>query len=387
MNIVVAAHYNLNNGDRALLAATLSILKTEYPNENIIISAYDPEKFVDNKYEVVRWALSNGIREKILLKLSYFRLFRIAFWNMCSIISDTGYVKAVKNADVVLISGGHHLTDFLSKSNYYRLAANFVLPIKYNKKIIMLPQTIGPAKSKEVRNSISKILSKVSSLAYRDDSSLKFLKSLDVKINMRYVPDLVYSLTNHSKSNVDFNIVGVALYHSYGKRNGDAILSFTISNLINVIDILLSKGFIVKVIQMDEGDEKVVDEIFSKLSSENKKQNFYLTGRNKDILEIIDEFSGLNFVIAYKTHATIFSMISKTPLIAVSYHSKTIEFMQRIGLADYVIKDNEASYEKICSLIDKVQENRSNILKLEEMGVEANRTLIRNYLMEMKRCF
>ena len=78
MNIVVAAHYNLNNGDRALLAATLSILKTEYPNENVIISAYDPEKFVDNKYGVVRWALSNGIREKHEL---FLLLSNYSYWN------------------------------------------------------------------------------------------------------------------------------------------------------------------------------------------------------------------------------------------------------------------------------------------------------------------
>ena len=95
----------------------------------------------------------------------------------------------------------------------------------------------------------------------------------------------------------------------------------------------------------------------------------------------------MEFVVAYKTHATIFSMICNTPLVAVSYHPKTLEFMESVGLSEYAIRDIDASYENIWSLIDKVKCNRNSICELEEKGVERNREIIDSYILEIKKCF
>ena len=287
MNIFIAAHYNLNNGDRALLEATVEILKKNFPNGNITVSAYKPETIKDDRFRLVDWALSSGIKEKVMLKLSHIKICRRFFWHKYALICNPRYVEAIRKADVVFISGGHHLTDILSESNYYRLASNFVVPIALKKNIVMLPQSIGPASSKNVKNSIAKLLDNVNAIAYRDYSSLKFLDLLDKKTNASYVPDLVYGIKPRRKGGEISKKVGIALYHSYAKEKRQVLLPYTIKNLTKVIDKLLSEGYGIKIIWMDEGDDIVADEIYRNISSEKKKQNYSITEQNDDILALI----------------------------------------------------------------------------------------------------
>ena len=67
--------------------------------------------------------------------------------------------------------------------------------------------------------------------------------------------------------------------------------------------------------------------------------------------------------IAYKTHSTIFFMINETPLVAVAYHPKSIEFMEKIGIEHYAIRDEEASSDKLIELVDKLVENYDEVVK------------------------
>ena len=381
MNIVIAAHYNLNNGDRALLEATIKILNSTLQDASIVVSAYQPRLLIDNRFKTVGWAIRDGRVGNILLKLTRFDCVRKFFRKHYSLVCDKNYIDALKNADLVMISGGHHLTDILSRESYYMLASNFYVPIALKKRIIMLPQSIGPATYNDVRQSIQYILENVDAIAYRDNSSFDFINSLGVNCNASYVPDLLYSLSA-KKVDDKRNTVGVALYHSYAEDNKNRILPFTIKNLTLIIDKLLDRGYNIKIIPMDEGDEEYSRKIYKNLTSKNKNEKYLIAQRGNSILELIDEFGGLSFVLAYKTHSTIFSMICNTPLIAIAYHPKSIEFMDKIGLSEYAIRDIDATCDNVMAMIEKLESNTDSIKELEKKGVESNRMLINNYILE-----
>ncbi len=383
MKIFIAAHYNLNNGDRALLEATIRILKNFSDKNSIIVSAYKPELYDDKRFRTVGWPLRNGKYESVLLRLSKFKLFRNIFSKYYMLLCKKEYIDAIKESDIVLMSGGHHLTDILSTMGYYKLSSNFIVPIKMGKKVVMLPQSIGPARNHMVLESIKYILNNVYSIAYRDDSSRKFVDSLKIDCKMNYVPDLVYMLEPRTDKNNFSKIVGIALYHSYVGERRNNILPFTIDNLKKVIDELLKRKYIVKIIPMDISDEEIYYDIKRNLKNIELENNFIISNRSNNILDIIDDFNDTEFVLAYKTHSTIFSIICNSPLIAIAYHPKSIEFMDSISLAEYSINDYDASFENLMCLVDKIVKNANEIKMKEKIGVENNRKIISDYLMNV----
>ena len=76
MRILIAAHYNLNNGDRALLEATVQLIKKCSPNSEIIVSAAKPDLLDDSKerFSVVDWPLHNKYVQKCWGKIYQSRI-------------------------------------------------------------------------------------------------------------------------------------------------------------------------------------------------------------------------------------------------------------------------------------------------------------------------
>ena len=194
--ILIAAHYNMNNGDRAVLEATIRKLLEYDSNIKITVSAINPHKLIDQRIQVVGWPIKNIKLYKTLfwtlMKFNNFRLLKKIY----KVLIDSEYMKALRESDIVLISGGHHLTDILGSRNYYNLAINYLIPIFECKKVYLMPQSIGPVNNTRMRYTTKFILDHVQSIAYRDNSSKIFLKELNVKVPFKYVPDIVFSLSS-----------------------------------------------------------------------------------------------------------------------------------------------------------------------------------------------
>lgn len=382
MKFFIGAHYNLNNGDRALLEATIQALINNYPGCEITVSAIDPSILNDSRFKVVSWPFGNGIKEKVFLRLAKFNLCRKFFRKNYQHLVDKEYYKELQSSDIVLMSGGHHLTDILGNTTYYKLASNFIPAVQSGKKVVLLPQSIGPASDTSIRESICYILEKASVVAYRDKASKVFIDDLKCACSPKLIPDLVYNL-EITPIQRDVKEVGIALYHSYNKQKAERILPITMNGLQLVIDDLLSKGYLVKIIQMDNGDDIVYQKLFNSVSNFDKQNRFTFCKTKKNIVALVQEFSNLEFVLAYKTHSTIFSMICNTPLVAIAYHPKSIEFMESVGLEEYAIDDVDANFENLSILINNVIDNVDTIVKKEKMGVENNRKAIQQFIKEI----
>ncbi len=383
MNILIAAHYNLNNGDRALLEATINLVMKYLPGNTITVSAYQPELINDSRFNTVGWALGNGFFERLCLTLSKCELARRIFKRFYKLICSKKYIKSVDSADLVLVSGGHHLTDILSVKTYYKLYTNYYVPIKQEKKVILLPQSIGPAKDPLIVKSIEYILNKSIMVAYRDKSSNVFIDNNQIECKKQFVPDLVYCLKPQIiDDEKKEKIVGIALYHSYTDELRKRILPFMMENLTKVLIELIRRDYRIKVIPMDIGDEEFFGKICEGLGR-REKEKVFIASRHREIEDLINEFSTVSFSLAYKTHATVFSMICRTPVIAVAYHPKSFDFMEGVGLQEYTIKDTEATYESIIRLVEKLEKNRETIREKEGSGINHNRDLIANYIKEV----
>lgn len=378
--ILIAAHYNMNNGDRAVLEATVLKIKEKFGDDiSIVVSAAYPQFLKDERFLTVGWPVRNNriVRWMFNRCIKYLSLKK--FKTTLPIWIDSQYYKAVRDSDAVFISGGHHLTDILGIGNYYALAINYLVPIFMDKPVFLLPQSIGTMKKenrKEICN-VEYILKKCKKIAYRDLSSKKFLESLNINKNVIYVPDIVFSIKPKAIERKRKSIA-VALYCSYVEEK-KKLLDVTIPNLKKILRKMIENGYDIHLISMDTNDVESANDIANDLRLVGGSEVFVYSGMN-DIKETISLFSGHDLVLAYKTHSVVFSLINRTPVIAIAYHPKSIYFMQDIGLGKYAINDCDACEEKMMPLIEDALDNIESIKKIEDEGVGNNVKIINEFM-------
>lgn len=383
-NIFIAAHYNLNNGDRAVLEATIQMIQNTNSESKITVSAFEPERLSDTRYKVVGWPIDkNKMAQKMYMALCRLNGFKYLkyFYKM---LVNKEYIRELEKSDIVLISGGHHLTDILGADTCYQLAINYVIPILKGKKVYLLPQSIGPVKNEKVKSDVKYILDNVSEIAYRDSSSEEFLSKLDIKTVYKYIPDVVYTIKPTEVRQHRAKNVGVALYCNYSGEKREKLMPFVISNLKQTVDKLLADGCEVNFIPMEikgsaADDRRVANEIIAGVDESFKDKISILEPKDDVITSIVNLFSGNDVILAYKTHSVVFSTVNFVPVVAIAYHPKSVEFMQTIGLKEYAVNDIDATCDNLMRLIEQVVENRDDIKQKEKHGVAHNVEIISDY--------
>lgn len=384
MRVFVAAHCNINNGDRAVLEATINTIKREIPDSEIIVSAAEPFLIHDSRFRVVGWPRKKDFLCRLVCRLivSTKRFDTYKYWY--KYITDKHYLKEVRKADIVFISGGHHLTDILGELNYFNLATNFLVPIYEKKRIYLLPQSVGPADAFSIRENIKYILENVNGIAFRDKSSETFLNDLKLKNKYRYVPDMVFSMEyDNAIDKMPNKTIGVALYCSYYGIKRKLLMPKVINNLVLTLEHYINSGYKVRIISMDLNDEVVAGEIISKLNIQDEEVIQIEKPKDNNILSVIELFRDKDIVLAYKTHSVVFSLINLVPVVAIAYHPKSIEFMENIGLLDYAVLDEMADYDTLCKLIERGIRNKTEINELERNGCDKNRKMIEKYFIDI----
>jgi len=383
-NIFIAAHYNLNNGDRAVLEATIQMIQSSEQECSITVSAYEPQRLGDERCKVVGWPIKNNKVAKktyaTLCRLNGFKRVKYFY----HLFVDKEYLDAVDKADVVLISGGHHLTDILGAGTCYQLAINYIIPILRGKKVYLLPQSIGPVKNEKVRADVKYILDNVQEIAYRDKSSESFLRELQVVTNYKYIPDVVYTIKPTDTRQNETKSIGVALYCNYSGEKREKLMPFVIDNLKQAIKTLLADGYNVNFIPMEikgsaADDRKVASEIIRDVEDSYKDKIRILEPDDDKIVSIVNLFSGNDVNLAYKTHSVVFSTVNYAPVVAIAYHPKSVEFMQTIDLEEYAINDANATCDSLLKLVEKAITNKNDIVSKEKQGVAHNVEIISDY--------
>ena len=384
MNVFIAAHCNINNGDRAVLEATVNTVNRFFPNVKITVSAAEPDILSDNRFKVVGWPRRRNFICKIIYRFicitKCFRVYKFFY----KYITNKSYLEELKKADIVFISGGHHLTDILGELNYFNLATSFLVPIYEKKRIYLLSQSIGPVENKHLRKNVKFILENVSNIAFRDQSSKAFLDEIDIKNEYSYLPDMVFSLYRDNEiKDCQRKTIGVALYCSYYGAKRQILMPKVIHNLTLTLEYYINKGYNVRFISMDTNDEIVAKKIIKELSAKNDETIQIERPKDKNILSVVELFRDKEIVLAYKTHAVIFSLINYVPVIAIAYHQKSIEFMEMVDLSDYAVQDEDAEVDRLCELIENALNNRDIIIGKELIGCKNNKNMIEKFFEEI----
>lgn len=305
----------------------------------------------------VEMCLKHFLFRKIAFPLARRALMQNRYsWLVC-LLCTKEYLEAVKNADIVISTGGHRVTTLLVEDMQISAAFDMTVALLNKKPLLFWSQTIGPLEFKNSHNKafVQKILKSAFRIAVRDEGSVSVLNDVNVSTDkVSKTRDSVFGLfdivKNQQKPSERENILGISVY-MVQKRSAEQRENYEAA-LSRLIDHATNRGCKVRFFPMQttHSDVPCIKGIIKRC-------------RNKDAVSIIDwcpetpehikMISECKLFVGHKTHSVVYALAVGTPVIAIAYHKKTREFMEQFGLQEYCISDEKLDGGKLVELFDK----------------------------------
>lgn len=377
MKVLISGVWASNKGDRAIATYLISKLQSLTKIEKIYVSANDPvllRKYVPSNVNVVNmgYMFKNKITRGYSKKICFPKLINAVNSDSevnLSLIANKDYVEALNDSDIVILTGGHHITTMRERDSIYSMTYELGLVNRSKKRYILWSQTIGPLEFENEKNKkyIETLLVQAYKIFIRDDNSDQLLKILFPNLtNVYHSYDSVFgikTLMNEKIGQVTKdNAVGISIFYSNFKTQAE------IENYTQIMAKICKKiseyGFEIRFYPMETSEKEIniIDRII-KLSCVTNQVKVIDT--NTSTIEQLKAMGKCKYYVGHKTHSVIISLMLGIPLIALCYHEKTYDFMKLFGVQEYAILDKEFSQEwfeeKFKLLIGKEAEIRNRI--------------------------
>ena len=381
--ILIINQYSSNKGDRAVLYSLLRLLEP-YGDCQINVSASTPaeweNQFEDRKINIVPWGWDYSIKMKNpFVKFGFFLLRRIKPLTYSILRSvfvrkmpailvrpliNPSFYIAARNSDLIISTGGHHITTLLARNAISSQLFDLACCMLMKKRVILWSQSIGPLEFSNSRNErfVRKVLQGVEVFYAREKKSSELAISMGMdpeKVKATY--ETVISLNDLAEYEPDperKNTIGISIYSTI-TRSSEELKNY-VAILSNFVDYCVERLncevlFIPMELKGSGPDDRwLIDKV---ISSTKNRNNCSVVDKDLDTLTHFKLVQECRYFVGHKTHSVIFALAAGTPLIALAYHPKTIEFMTQYGLNEYVICDNELNENLLISSFIKMTQN------------------------------
>ena len=373
MNVLVINHYSCNKGDRAVLTFIVRELVRNEVN-SINISCHDPSLWPDAKQKLgesvklVKWGWktdSPGNNENLFSRIRkriqrfYYPIIRLMLIKslplyLKKMLVEKTFLASLEKADLVISTGGHHVTTILARDAISGQLYDMALSILMDRKLILWSQSIGPLDFVSKRNEVfvTELLRRTDGIYVRDSQSIQELKELGVdggKVHETY--ESVIGLSDYFDEYIlpakRDKIFGVAIYGA--KQRSELEHNAYVKHITAVIDYAIDSGFIVRMFPMElkhsgSDDRYVINDIVKAVKQPIKCE---VIDNDLDTISHLKEIAKCQIFMGHKTHSVIFALTVGTPLIALAYHVKTNDFMKQYGLEEYCVADSDITRERL----------------------------------------
>ncbi len=307
MHVVLSGYYGFDNvGDEAILFAIIAALRNEQPDIKITVLSNNPASTVKT-YQV------HAINRHRMNEIS----------------------RVIKESDGLISGGGSLLQDVTGIKSIPYYTSIIHLARLHKKPVFVYAQGLGPIKRKLYRQLVAYTLNKVNQITVRDWESKQLLQQIGVRQNAILVPDPVLGLDGTSfvyegfLANNPFITVSV--------RNWNTDTHF-MGEIASALDKLAHEGYEIVFVPM-HGKH---DEIASQETAAEMNQSSTIIPGKLSMEEKVAIIGKSHLLIGMRLHALIFSAITHTPFIAISYDPKIDAFASILEqpVAGHVTKNN-----------------------------------------------
>lgn len=276
--------------------------------------------------------------------------------------------RALKGTDMFIVPGTGLLTDAYGLSSWgpYNMFKYSLVAKLRRCKLLFVSVGAGPIYSAPGRWFIKSALSLADFRSYRDNSTIKYLKSIGFATNIdRVYPDLAFSLPEAVIPRADIPkrrrpVVGLGLMEYAGRYSVDkpnnAIYRAYLENLVFLVRWLLAHEYDVRLLIGDIFDSHVTQEFRDLLK---ERSLTYDEGRIIDepvfsVEQLLSQLSATDVIVATRFHNVLFALVLNKPVISIAFHHKCVSLMETMGLSEYCqdinCLDADRLIEQFCDL-------------------------------------
>lgn len=404
---LLGASFGTNNmGVGALAAGTIQSITNGIPKANIWFLDYGREgsiyRYVLDEGEIAVRLINMRFSKNVFLQNHILYLIFLTF--ICNsifprklrsnIIESNDILHKLSEADMVLaLSGGDSFSDIYGFKRFIYVSFPQILSLLLKKKLILLPQTLGPFKNFISRN-IAKYIMKNAYIVYsRDHIGLAKSRSLvdreDSKGKMKFCYDvgfvvpprkpLFFNLKEILEKNrknkffVGLNVSGLLYMGGYNQRNMFGLIMDYREIILQIIDLVISK-FDAEVILIPhvfgsnenrESDVNACESVYEEMKNRYPGKVFLLEGLY-DQNEIKYVIGLCDYFIGSRMHACIAAISQGIPTVSIAYSNKFLGVFEPIGCAKMVLDLRTLNQKQILDVIVDIY-NERDIIKSDLM--------------------
>ncbi|HUN55339.1 MAG TPA: polysaccharide pyruvyl transferase family protein [Smithella sp.] len=314
------------------------------------------------------------------------------------ILNHNERLKSIAAADFIGdVRGGDSFSDIYGVRAFILGSIPSIIILFIGKKLVLLPQTYGPYKSRIARWIARYILNHAYIIVSRDRESVNLVRDILGNQNhdkhIIFCPDVAFALDSITPKDGDIppfintgsvnpiiglNINGLLYNGGYTHNNmfnlrmdyklfvhklSEAILKKTSANLLLVPHTFAAHGHV-------ESDPDACAEVFAALSTAYKGRIQMIAGEY-DQHAIKGIIGRCNFFIGSRMHACIAALSQKIPTVAVAYSKKFKGVFDSIDLGNFVIDAREAETQEAVDMILAIFEDRAQTEKILQVQIES----------------
>jgi len=323
-----------------------------------------------------------------------------------SVFKTNYYYNAICESDIIgAISGGDSFSDIYGIRRFIYVVLPQILVILLGKRLVLLPQTIGPFDSRFARVLARYIIKRAAMVYSRDMDGLKEVNVLIGKNSCRFCYDVGFLVEPITPAKMDID--GLEK-----KERKEPLVGFNISGLLNMGGYNMNNMFNLKVdykILLDEiitfiieqknasillvphvfgsnpkseADSVVCEKIYADLKSKYKDRIYLVRGEYNQN-EIKSIIGMCDFFIGSRMHACIGAVSQNIATVSISYSRKFKGVMETVGMQDYIADPKVITKEEIIDLINIAYDERGLIKAKLEKKIPEVKARVSNLFREI----
>lgn len=397
---LLGASFNTNNmGVNALTAGTTKAIFYQFPNAELFLLDYGKERRPNTvemsgrrivvQHENIRFSKRVYLRNHIAMLLFLSLMARVMplgrmKWKL---VSQFPALKRLSEADIVTsLAGGDSFSDIYGLRRFFYVAFPQLLALLMQKRLIFLPQTIGPFEGTIARNVARFIMKRAEIIYSRDREGLQVARNLlslgsEMGGKIRFCFDVAFVLDPVRPKNmnvqsgdqeekgrplVGLNISGLLYIGGYSGRNLFGLKLDYRDLISDLIDFMIMKKdasvmLVPHVFGTDEeSDFMVCQEVYSSLKERYNRRLLFASGDYNES-EVKYIISLCDFFIGSRMHACIAALSQNVPTVSIAYSRKFLGVMETIGVEDLVADPRKLEKEEMFKVIGDAFENKARL--------------------------
>jgi colanic acid/amylovoran biosynthesis protein len=288
-------------------------------------------------------------------------------------LQQRALLSAYYDADLVLSCGGGNFYAYRTVCIAFLWALLCVaFASALGKRIVMLPQSIGPIKGWFQRHLARLMFARADRIMLREQLSLDLLRELKVNVLMYLVPDLAFGLPpvlpkpnrpieRGSALHIGVTVMDRGAQHNafIGQRSYEDVVVSVLLKFHQTCGVYLHIFSQCFGPTPDQDDRRCARRVYERLRKQIDAVALHDTFR--DALEIKQAYESMDCMIGTRAHTAIFALSSAIPVVLIGYQPKAYGIMQLFGLEHYCCPIESLTEETLFRLVDEVLINRDSI--------------------------